>query len=66
MPVTKYNMNYAVVVLGAIAAFALGWFAVDARKWFKRPKMTVEDNVVATDHTIVPETHSEDEKIPPA
>ncbi|KAI9491946.1 amino acid transporter [Zychaea mexicana] len=46
MPVTASNMNYAVVVLGAIITFAGIWYAVDARKWFKGPRITIETDVL--------------------
>ena len=46
MPVTSTNMNYAIVVLGAIITFAGIWFAVDARKWFKGPRMTIDNDVL--------------------
>ncbi|KAI8146083.1 amino acid/metabolite permease [Fennellomyces sp. T-0311] len=45
VPVTPTNMNYAVVVLGAIITFAGIWFAVDARKWFRGPRITIENEV---------------------
>ncbi|KAI7859051.1 amino acid transporter [Circinella umbellata] len=45
-PVTSTNMNYAVVVLGAIITFAGIWFAVDARKWFKGPRMTIDNDIL--------------------
>lgn len=36
------NMNYACVVYGGVMLLALTWYAVDARKWFKGPKINVE------------------------
>ena len=39
-------MNYAIVVLGAIITFAGIWFAVDARKWFKGPRMTINNDIL--------------------
>lgn len=45
MPASRYNMNYAVVILGAIIIFAGVWFVVDARKWFTGPKVTIDTEV---------------------
>ncbi|TPX59596.1 hypothetical protein PhCBS80983_g02363 [Powellomyces hirtus] len=38
-PVTKENMNYAVVMVGFVVAFSMGWWILDARKWFKGPRI---------------------------
>ncbi|KAI8824007.1 APC amino acid permease [Fimicolochytrium jonesii] len=38
-PVTAQNMNYAVVMLGFVLVLSMGWWIVDARKWFKGPKI---------------------------
>lgn len=52
MPVTKENMNYTIVILSAVFIFAGGWFAFDARKWFKGPVSNV-DEVYETEITKV-------------
>lgn len=36
------NMNYTCLIYGGTMALALLWYAVDARKWFKGPKINVE------------------------
>lgn len=47
MPSTGPNpdaktMNYTVVVNGAVWSGCLVYYAVDARKWFTGPKITIE------------------------
>ncbi|AWU73539.1 uncharacterized protein C5L36_0A01450 [Pichia kudriavzevii] len=42
MPVNKENMNYTVVILGAVFIGAGGWYAIDAKKWFKGPLGNVD------------------------
>ena len=39
-PVTKDNMNYAVVVIGGILSIAAVYWLVSARHWFVGPKRT--------------------------
>ncbi|KAK5707426.1 polyamine transporter tpo5 [Elasticomyces elasticus] len=39
-PVTATNMNYAVCVLAAVAAFALGWWYLGARRVYIGPRVT--------------------------
>jgi amino acid transporter len=36
------RMNYTCLIYGGTMGFALVWYAVDARKWFKGPKIDVE------------------------
>jgi hypothetical protein len=36
------NMNYTCLIYGGTMSLALLWYAVDARKWFKGPKINVE------------------------
>ncbi|KAK4952720.1 hypothetical protein LTR10_009527 [Elasticomyces elasticus] len=36
------NMNYTCVVYGGVMSLALLWYAMDARKWFKGPRINVE------------------------
>ncbi|KAA6412389.1 MAG: amino acid transporter [Lasallia pustulata] len=36
------NMNYTCLIYGGVMSLALLWYAVDARKWFKGPKINVE------------------------
>ncbi|VEU23473.1 DEKNAAC104574 [Brettanomyces naardenensis] len=43
MPVTKEDMNYTVVILGAVFIFAGGWYAIDARKWYTGPVANVDE-----------------------
>lgn len=35
-------MNYASLVYGGVMLLAMSWYAFDARKWFKGPKINVE------------------------
>jgi amino acid transporter len=36
------NMNYTCLIYGGVMFLALLWYAVDARHWFKGPKINVE------------------------
>ena len=36
------NMNYTCLIYGGVMFLALLWYAVDARKWFKGPRINVE------------------------
>lgn len=36
------NMNYTCLIYGGVMSLSLLWYAVDARKWFKGPKINVE------------------------
>jgi hypothetical protein len=36
------TMNYTCLIYGGVMFLALLWYAVDARKWFKGPKINVE------------------------
>lgn len=36
------NMNYTCAIYGGAMSLALLWYAVDARHWFKGPKLNVE------------------------
>ncbi|KAL8918449.1 MAG: hypothetical protein Q9208_007355 [Pyrenodesmia sp. 3 TL-2023] len=40
---TPESMNYTVVVCGAVWIGALAYYYVDARKWFKGPKITIAE-----------------------
>ena len=42
-------MNYTVVINCAVWFGALGYYFIDARKWFTGPKMTVETEEVVTE-----------------
>lgn len=42
----KLDMNYTCLIYGGTMSLALTWYAVDARKWFKGPKINVEHLVV--------------------
>lgn len=35
-------MNYTCLIYGGVMSLSLLWYAVDARKWFKGPKINVE------------------------
>lgn len=35
-------MNYTCLIYGGAMSLALLWYAVDARKWFKGPKINVD------------------------
>ncbi len=35
-------MNYTCLLYGGVMSLALLWYAIDARKWFKGPKINVE------------------------
>jgi amino acid transporter len=36
------NMNYTCLIYGGVMSLSLLWYAFDARKWFKGPKINVE------------------------
>ncbi len=36
------TMNYTCLIYGGVMFLALLWYAIDARKWFKGPKINVE------------------------
>jgi hypothetical protein len=38
----RLNMNYSCLIYGGSMFLALMWYAIDARKWFKGPKVNVE------------------------
>ena len=42
-PITKNNMNYAVVIVGNISILATVYWIASARHWFVRPKRTRKD-----------------------
>ena len=39
---TPETMNYTCLIYGGVMSLALLWYAVDARKWFKGPRINVE------------------------
>ncbi|KAI2639201.1 amino acid permease [Xylaria nigripes] len=43
---TLENMNWTILVYGAPTIFVLVWFAVDAHKWFKGPKINIEHRML--------------------
>lgn len=47
------NMNYTCLMYGGVMGCAMLWYAVDARKWFKGPKINVEHLI----HTQVIDGH---------
>jgi hypothetical protein len=48
---TDLTMNYTCLIYGGTMGLALLWYAVDARKWFKGPRINVEHLI----HTTVTE-----------
>lgn len=38
---TDLTMNYTCLLYGGVMTLALSWYAIDARKWFKGPKVNV-------------------------
>lgn len=36
-PVSSTSLNYAVVAVGIVLVYSLGFWAISARKWFKGP-----------------------------
>ena len=42
-PVNSQTLNYAVVAVGIVAAYALGFWLVSARRWFTGPVKQVTD-----------------------
>lgn len=42
------NMNYTCLIYGGVMFLALLWYAVDARHWFKGPKINVEHLIHTT------------------
>lgn len=42
------TMNWTIVIYGGAMTLALAWYAVDARKWFKGPKVNVEHIIHGT------------------
>ena len=50
------NMNYACVVYGGVMLLAMTWYLVDARKWFKGPRVNVEHLI----HTRIVEENGSD------
>ena len=36
------NMNYTCLIYGGVMSLALLWYAIDARHWFRGPKINVE------------------------
>ncbi|GAB4822974.1 hypothetical protein N2152v2_010020 [Parachlorella kessleri] len=43
-PVTKDTLNYASVAVGVVLVFSVGWWVVDARRWFKGPIKQVDSD----------------------
>jgi hypothetical protein len=43
------NMNYTSLIYGGVMLFALLWYAIDARKWFKGPRINVEHIIHGAD-----------------
>lgn len=36
------NMNYTCLIYGGVMSLSLLWYAIDARKWFKGPRINVD------------------------
>ena len=51
----RENMNYTCLIYGGVMGLALLWYAVDARKWFKGPKINVEHVLHGTGSMVVDE-----------
>ncbi|KAL2062927.1 hypothetical protein VTL71DRAFT_5999 [Oculimacula yallundae] len=45
---TRLTMNYTCLIYGGTMSLALLWYAIDARKWFKGPRINVEHLVNVT------------------
>lgn len=41
-PVNSQTLNYAPVAVGIVIIFSMGWWIIDARKWFKGPVANVD------------------------
>jgi hypothetical protein len=54
------NMNYTCLIYGGVMLLALLWYAVDARHWFKGPKINVE-HLIYTKSVEGQETESDKE-----
>ncbi|KAH8881921.1 amino acid transporter [Thozetella sp. PMI_491] len=44
---TLLSMNWTCLIYGGAMALALGWYAVDARRWFNGPIVNVEHRAIA-------------------
>ncbi|KAK2623792.1 hypothetical protein QTJ16_006973 [Diplocarpon rosae] len=42
---TKITANYTCLIYGGVMSLALIWYAIDARKWFKGPKINIENMI---------------------
>src|SRR5271170_1549560 len=47
------DMNWTCVVYGGPMALATLWYAVDAHKWFKGPKVNVEHRMLGDDGNVL-------------
>jgi hypothetical protein len=63
-------MNWTCVVYGGPMFIAFLWFLVDARKWFKGPRVNVEhrmlgdaENVLEAKGSNTPDTQTEDPNV---
>ncbi|GMG15987.1 unnamed protein product [[Candida] boidinii] len=54
MPVDAENMNYTVVLLGFVFIGAGGWYAIDAKKWYKGPVGNVDEEYDQVIESIAP------------
>lgn len=46
-------MNWTAVVYGGPMTMALIWYAVDAHKWFKGPKVNIEHQMLGRDGNVI-------------
>ncbi|KAH3661192.1 hypothetical protein OGAPHI_006599 [Ogataea philodendri] len=60
MPVTAQNMNYTVLMLGAVLLFSLIWYMVDARRWYEGPVANVDEGYEAVLETVSGEASDDD------
>jgi len=61
-------MNWTCLVYGAPMMFALTWYAVSARKWFKGPKVNIDHMMlgrVAEDHSNIADASGDKELVRP-
>lgn len=64
-PVTKDNMNYAVVIVAGVLLIAAIYWFVSARHWFVGPKRTTEDKRDEFEVEAKQKSASQNDPIPP-
>lgn len=48
-PVNSQTLNYAIVAVGIVITYSVGFWLVSARKWFKGPVKQIEQEVLGVD-----------------